>query len=163
MAKVIEKGSRMAPKMLPMRALKGIKNGAQEQHAKITVLWPPGRLLGDSWALFGAPKSEVGFATFWALEKRGCSWPSWDRLVTILEPSWVIFGSSWGHLGASRGYLGESWAIFGPPWGCFGTVLTFPELVRSSWGHLGPPGAILVLFGSSLKPLGAVLRAAKQQ
>ena len=72
MAKVIEKGPRMAPKMLPMRALKGIKNGAQEQHAKITVLWPPGRLLGDSWALFGAPKSEVGFATFWTLEKRGC-------------------------------------------------------------------------------------------
>ena len=129
MAKVIEKGPRMAPKMLPMRALKGIKNGAQEQHAKITVLWPPWRLLGDSWALFGAPKSEVGFATFWTLEKRrrfvAVLGPSCGHLGTISWPSWVIFGSSWGHLEASRGYLGESLAIFGPPWGCFGTVLTF--------------------------------------
>ena len=145
MAKVIEKGPRMAPKMLPMRALKGIKNGAQEHHAKITVLWPPGRLLGDSWALFGAPKSEVGFATFWTLEKRGCSWPSWDRLVAILEPSWGHLGSSSGHLGATLGHLeailvnlrsslDHLRAVLGPSW----HFLSSSGHLGAILGHLGP-------------------------
>ena len=110
MAKVIEKGPRMAPKMLPMRALKGIKNGAQEQHAKITVLWPPGRLLGDSWALFGAPKSEVGFATFFALEQRSCSWPSWDLFVASLVPSCGNFGSFSGHPGSKTAAIQQQYS-----------------------------------------------------
>ena len=123
MAKVIEKVPRIAPKMLPMRALKGIKNGAQERHAKITVLWPPGRLLGDSWALFGAPKSEVGFATFWTLGKK-------RQFVAVL--------------GSSCGYLG---ATLGPPWGHLGSFSGHPGAIL---GHLG---AILVNLGPSLDRL----------
>ena len=112
--KVVKKVSRMYPKMLP-KGLKGVQKWEPPKIYKVHCALASKQAIRSFLDQFWGPKSEVGFANFFALAQRGYSWPSWDRLVAILGHFRVILGPSWS-------ISGLSWAIFGPRWGCFGTA-----------------------------------------
>ncbi len=95
----------------------------KKQLAKFAVLWPLGRLLGDSWTNFGAQKVRWDLLLFSPWSKEAAHgrlgtvlWPSWYHLVAILGHFQVILGPSWSIWGLSWCILGHLWTALGMFW-----------------------------------------------
>ena len=100
----------MSCKMLPEGHWRGLENGTQKITCKIHCALASRQVLKWFLGQFWVPKSDVGFATFFALEQRSCSWPSWDLFVASLVPSCGNFGSFSGHPGSKTAAIQQQYS-----------------------------------------------------